>query len=345
MATRWEGFMAGANLGHWISQYENHGNKEHWDNYIIASDFAQMRSWGMDHVRLPVDYPMFERDDAPGQYLEEGLHYIDWALEQCRRNGLNLVLDLHKTPGFFFFDNKEAGKNDLFNSPAKQERFLNIWRMFAKRYAGEGDNLAFELLNELVCEDSLPWNALWPKAVAAIREISPKRKIVVGSNRWNSVDELKNLTLTDDPNVVYNFHCYAPIVFTHQRAPWESWLMEYQTSVVYPVPVEEHRVFLEKHNPTFLGKYKVIDRAAMADILRPAAEFIAAHQRPLYCGEYGVIANADLGSTVRWLDDITSIFNELGIGHAVWSYRGFAKVTDANRRPVCPGVIAAISRH
>nr|ACA61165.1 cellulase [uncultured microorganism] len=344
MAMRWEGFMAGANLGHWISQYEGRG-KEHFDNYIIASDFDQMRSWGLDHVRLPVDYPLFERDDAPGQYLEEGLHYIDWALEQCRRNGLNLVLDLHKTPGFFFFDNKEAGKNDLFNSPAKQERFLNIWRMFAKRYAGEGDNLAFELLNELVCEDSAPWNALWPKAVAAIREISPKRKIVVGSNRWNSVDELKNLTLTDDPNVIYNFHCYAPIVFTHQRAGWEDWLVSYQTSVVYPVPVEEHRVFLEKHNPTFLEKYKVIDRAAMADILRPAAEFIAAHQRPLYCGEYGVIANADLGSTVRWLDDITSIFNELGIGHAVWSYRGFAKVTDANRRPVCPGVIAAISRH
>ena len=69
--------------------------------------------------------------------------------------------------------------------------------MFTNRYKHHGDNLVFELLNELVLEDSEPWNKLWPKAVELIHSISPKRKIIVGSNRWNSVDELKNLTFGD----------------------------------------------------------------------------------------------------------------------------------------------------
>ena len=52
---RLDGYMTGCNLGHWISQYGRKG-AEHWDTYITEPDFARMADWGVDHIRLPVDY-------------------------------------------------------------------------------------------------------------------------------------------------------------------------------------------------------------------------------------------------------------------------------------------------
>ena len=184
-----EGYMAGANLGHWISQYGGKG-REHWNGYITEPDFSRMAGWGLDHVRLPIDYFLFENDNRPGEYDEERLKYIDFALSMCGRYGLNLILDLHHAPGFFFGD---GANNSLFTDPAMQERFIDIWRMFARRYDNVGDRLIFELMNELVWENSDPWNALWPRTAEAIHEISPKRRIIVGGNRYNSASERKNL--------------------------------------------------------------------------------------------------------------------------------------------------------
>lgn len=42
---------------------------------------------------------------------------------------------------------------------------------------------------------------------------------------------------------------------------------------------------------------------------------------PLYCGEYGVIDQAPLEDTLRWLTDINTVFMEYKIGRALWSYR------------------------
>jgi hypothetical protein len=42
---------------------------------------------------------------------------------------------------------------------------------------------------------------------------------------------------------------------------------------------------------------------------------------PLYCGEFGVIDQAPVGDTLRWLTDTVSIFRKYGIGHALWTYK------------------------
>ena len=60
-----DGFSSGINLGGWLSQYGDKSH-EHFGNFITERDIAQIASWGLDHVRLPVDYPVIESDDAPG---------------------------------------------------------------------------------------------------------------------------------------------------------------------------------------------------------------------------------------------------------------------------------------
>ena len=75
-----------------------------------------------------------------------------------------------------------------------------------------------------------------------------------------------------------------------------------------------------------------------------AFNYIEKTGKPLYLGEYGVIANADMDSAVRWLNDVADICISHGIGRAVWSYRGFARVTDENNEVADERIIRAIAK-
>lgn len=151
-----EKYQAGVNLGGWISQYQTFDHA-HFKSFIVESDIAQIASWGMDHIRLPIDYPVLEEDDNPCVYLEEGFAYIDNCLTWCKKYGLNLILDLHKAAGYSF---TTLNENSLFEDAKMQDRFIGLWEAFAKRYASERDNLILELLNEIVEPTSDRWNRL-----------------------------------------------------------------------------------------------------------------------------------------------------------------------------------------
>jgi endoglucanase len=222
-------YRKGVNVGGWLSQYQSFSNK-HFDTFISKEDVERIASWGFDHIRLPVDYPLLEDDAAPFIYKEEGFRYIDRFLSWCSEYGLNVVLDLHKAPGYGFFEND----NTLFEDERMQERLIGIWKAIADRYSHEGENLLFELLNEVVEDDSSRWNALYPRLVQGVRESDSARWIIVGGNRYNAVGELRNLSLIEDGRIVYNFHFYEPYLFTHQRMQWVDVLRDYDKALYFP---------------------------------------------------------------------------------------------------------------
>ncbi len=314
-------FQVGVNLGGWLSQYPAFESR-HFDTFITQSDIQQIASWGMDHVRLPVDYPVLEADEQPFVYRAEGLAYVDACLNWCRASGLNVVLDLHKAPGFSF---DSAASALLFNDPVKQDRFIALWEMLARRYRGIGQTLTFELLNEIVLPTSEPWNRLARRALAAIRAIDPERWIVVGGNQFNMAAQLANLDLPDDPHLLYTFHLYEPLMFTHQKAPWVPVAFEYNQTVEYPGECPGLLEFLATRQepnpyPGFMMEPRV-DRDALSRAVQPAIDFMTRTGHPLYCGEYGVIDRAPIESSLRWHRDAVGILREHGIGRAVWSYK------------------------
>lgn len=312
--------MTGINLGGWISQYPSL-DQEHFKSFITAPDIDRIAGWGFDHVRLPVDYPVIEDDANPGVLKEDGMAYIESCLGWCAKHKLPVILDLHKAPGFAF---DEHGKADLFNSASLQERFINLWKMIARRYTGKlEDELAFELLNEITLPDSAPWNALVKKTVAAIREIDPARLIVIGGNYYNAASELKNLDLLPDENILYTFHYYLPLSVTHQKAPWIQVMVDYNRTVNYP---GEKAVGLEKIvNSTthmFGDELNVVfDKEYLRRLLLPAVEFARKIGQPVYCGEFGVYEVAPMATRLNWTRDMVELFKEYNLGHALWSYK------------------------
>ncbi|MBN1319160.1 MAG: glycoside hydrolase family 5 protein [Anaerolineales bacterium] len=312
----------GVNLGGWLSQYPEL-SQEHFNAFIQAHDIRRIADWGFDHVRLPVDYPVVEDDRNPGAYRESGLDAIEYCLEWCRENDLNVILDLHKAPGFAF---DALDESTLFESESVQKRFINLWRALADRFQGRyGDLLAFELLNEIMLPDRKPWNTLAGQVVDMIRAIDRQRLIVIGSNCYNAANELKNLAIPDDPNVLFTFHCYEPFTVTHQKAYWVKALVEYDRHVEYPGQADGLGIFLQEH-PDYqfqLDKEvgKRFDKAYLQAALQPAVDFNNSTGQAAYCGEFGVYEIASIATRLSWTRDLVSLLNENGIGRAYWTYK------------------------
>ena len=279
-----DGYQAGINLGSWISQYSR--QTPEFDTRVTAKDVDQIASWGMDHVRLPVDYDFFEDPAKPGEYREERLEYIDRTIGWAKKAGLNLILDLHAAPGYKF---QNVGKNELFSNPAMQGRFLDIWSTFARRYRGEGEAVLFELLNEVVEATPEQWNSLAAEAVEQIRAIDPNRWVVIGGRNYNSVGALKDIRILEDPRIVYTFHFYEPILFTHQNAGWNKISMDYKKfrggvyRIDYPGEMPDLAGFIAAY-PQYKGQGanagRRMDAAWLREALRPAVEFLKANANP-----------------------------------------------------------------
>ena len=290
-----KGFMKGVNLGGWMSQCDY--SEERLNSFITEPDFAVIASWGLDHVRIPVDYNVLEDDQ--GGYRAEGFDRIENAISLSRKHGLNVVLDLHKTAGFSF-DSGEK-EDGFFENEAYQERFYRLWEKLAERFGGDPEHVAFELLNEVTDKAFIDrWNVISNRCIARIRAIAPNTLILVGSYWNNSAEAVQDLAEPYDDKVVYNFHCYEPIRFTHQGAPW------------VPVLPQDARPRFDELNVT-AEYFETRFASALAKAKQHGAE--------VYCGEYGVIDRATPEDTVKWYKTINRVFEKHGIARAAWSYK------------------------
>ena len=289
------GFYRGVNLGGWMSQCDY--SQERLDHFIEEKDFAQIAAWGLDHVRLPVDFNVLE--DGKGGYIDAGFDRINKATAWARKYGLNLVIDLHKTAGFSF-DAGEA-ETGFFESEAYQERFYRLWEQIAARCGGDPRHVAFELLNEVTEESYITaWNRIAAQCIRRIRRICPDHFILVGSYHNNSAHAVPALDKPAYSKVIYNFHCYEPVEFTHQGAYW-----------VPKLDQEKRMTFAEANMPA-----DYFERA-----FAPAIEAAGKYGTELYCGEYGVIDRCAPEEAVKWFRMIHAAFEKYGISRAVWSYR------------------------
>jgi hypothetical protein len=288
------GFYRGVDLGGWFSQCDY--SEDRLNNFITEKDFAIIAGWGLDHVRIPVDYNVMETED--GEWKADGFRRIEKALKCAEKNGLKVVLDLHKTAGFSF----DAGEKQegFFDSEALQNRFYRLWEEMAGSFA-DAKNVALELLNEVTDEGYITaWNRISAECIRRIRKITPDSLILIGSYHNNAPYAVKDLDAPADSRVIYNFHCYDPLPFTHQGAYW------------VPQLDRDARVSFEEAG---------VDSDFFERAFASAIEIAAQRNTALYCGEYGVIDIASPEDTVKWYKVIHDTFEKHEISRSAWSYR------------------------
>lgn len=319
-----EGFQKGINLGGWISQFAEYDH-EHFKNFITRNDIEYIASLGFDHVRVPVDYNVLE--DEEGSILESGFAYLENCLAWCMEFGLHMLIDLHECYGYSFDPLKSMDREKFFYDEELQARFLKLWTEIAERFKDYPETVAFEPLNEVVLfEVADAWNAVVRKYIETVRKIAPKHYIVIGGVVYNNVMTVKLLDPPYDDHIVYNFHCYEPLIFTHQGAYWVD-NMPSDFRISYPMDVKDYikageKIFTKKMTETLYQEgLKEMGPEYFEICFREAVAAAKKYDVPLYCGEYGVIDLADNRSKINWLRDIHEAFRKFGVGHALWNYK------------------------
>ena len=315
------GFKRGINLGGWLSQCLDHYNEEHYSSFIVEDDIKEIAGWGLDHVRLPIDYNVIQNED--GSFIESGFLHVDDAVKWSEKYGLNIILDIHKAKGYVFDDENYCS---FFTDESEQNDFIALWKEIARRYGGR-DNIVFELLNEVTSEEfAKPWNAIAARTIPEIRAIAPTTRIIIGGIFNNSIYGLSLLDAPYDENIVFTFHCYSPLVFTHQKAGWVPKLPS-DFACKFPIPLKEMRDYSFKYFDTeYEEEFEGLDEGLMDDsyfkkMFGSAIATAEKYNVPLYCGEYGVIDQADPESTVAWYEMIHKAMEECNISRAAWTYK------------------------
>jgi hypothetical protein len=93
----------------------------------------------------------------------------------------------------------------------------------------------------------------------------------------------------------------------------------------YPEPLDVLRKKSEEFSKNHMGA--VFNECLEGDgdffdkLFKAAVDTAKEKNVPLYCGEYGVIDQAPVPDTLRWLQDIHAAFERFGIGRALWNYK------------------------
>ena len=308
----------GTNISHWLSQSDRRGgNRRTW---FTRDDVGFLAGLGFDHLRLPIDEEQMW--DPAGKPETEAFGLLNQALDWCEEYHLSAIVDLHILRSHHF----NAKEKPLWTKPEAQERFYQCWRelsgVLRKRPL---DKVAYELMNEPVADDPEHWNKLVAKTVGVIRADEPARVIVIGSNRWQSVDTFDRLRIPEnDRNLLLSFHFYEPFLLTHHQAGWTS-IGKYKGPVHYPgrTVADADLADLPAELKREIGRQSSVwDRQRLEDRLAKPLALAARTELPLYCGEWGCIVSAPREARLNWYRDMVSVLVEKGIGWSTWDYKG-----------------------
>ena len=323
------------------------GDFEHFDTYITRRDIQNIRSMGMDHIRIPFDQVVIEELASPGSYREKTLRHLDDAICWSMGEGLDVVINLHRALGCYM----EFGDGAmLLHDEALQARLVRLWEMLEDRY--HSLDIAFELVNEIYSDEPEPWNDLVEHCVKALRAKNPTRRIIVGPVCWNNPERLPQLRVLDDDYVGYTFHFYGPHTFTHQRTTGIVAQYAYNREIPYPGDSSYYKDFavFSGGDPSEYDEWPVVGRAYVEHCLRYAAEFKGVHpDKFLWLGEFGTIRHARLQWRESWMRDVIRFAIQHDIPYSVWNYLStpydcnkFSLVTDDERRIVSPEMLRII---
>lgn len=319
----------GTNISHWLSQSQARGEIRR--QRFRHTDVAQLRDWGFDHLRLPIDEEQMWTPD--GQRDHEAFDLLGEALDWCLEAGLNAIVDLHLLRSHHFLD----ANPPLFTQPKEAAKFAHLWcDLSAFLHERPLNRVAYELMNEAVARDDEDWNRVAAYPYRALREIEPTRTIVLGSNRWNQCATFDHLHVPDDSHLILTFHYYHPLLVTHYKAPWAKNVCEYTGPIQYPGPAisaEEWAKVSPELQTRIAQENKPYDAQQMEQDLAKPLAVSKKTGLPLYCGEFGVLATAPDDIRVRWYRDLLSVFQRHDIAWANWDYRGGFGLIDKDAHP------------
>ncbi len=308
----------GVNINHWLSQ--SHKRGIYRDTVFTEKDIVYIKSMGFDHIRLPFDEEQLW--DDTGKKNDTAFTLLHNAIGWCQANHLRVIADLHILRSFHF----NRKDNKLWDDIREQDKFVNLWvQLSAEMKKYPVWLIGYELMNEPVTDNPDNWNHLVSRTIDTLRKLEPLRKIIIGSNMWQSTTTFKDLRVPEnDSNLILSFHFYEPFLLTHHQASW-TYIRHFKGPVVYPGKIIPEPIFaalpdstkdvIKQHNTLF-------NRDTLESLVRLAINRANELNLPVFCGEWGCRQIIDHPTRMQWYRDMIWIFNKYRIPWDIWGYYG-----------------------
>ncbi|KAF9771352.1 hypothetical protein IL306_011011 [Fusarium sp. DS 682] len=131
--------------------------KKHWETWITEDDIKQIASLGLNAVRIPVGYWMYEDIIQKGEYWPRGgIWHLDRIVGWCKKHGIYAIIGFHSAPGISSPNEQFTGHsipNPGFYTAENYERAFKFLEWMTKRIHTNGNYTTvgmLEVLNEPV---------------------------------------------------------------------------------------------------------------------------------------------------------------------------------------------------
>ncbi len=280
--------------GAFTDAYGEENSKVFWEEfyncYLNEKDFEFFKKIGINSIRLSFNYRLFESDQNPYSYNENGFKQIDRILNLCERYEIYAILDLHSAPGGQnpdWHSDNAIGECLFWEYADFRTRTIALWEHIAERYKNNPWIAAYDLINEpcLYDLDGKTVNNFYKKIIKKIRKIDNNHIIFIEGDFYardfTCFDEI------DDPNIAYSFHYYA--FFNLNKF----------------------------HSGDILKKVEIdlFENISLDYLLKEL-------KRPIWCGETGILLNSpDKVLEEKVLKNTIEIFEKYNISWSVWDYK------------------------
>jgi endoglucanase len=263
-------------------------------SYFTEPDAEYINSLGLNLVRIPINYHLFEDDMNPGVIKEGAFEHLDRVIDLCAKHQIYTIIDMHALPGFqnqHWHSDNPTHKALFWKHKDFQDRALHLWEVIAERYSGQPWVAGYDLINEPTDVTRKKVFPFYKRLHDAIRKIDQKHILFLEGNNYST--EFDIFTEIWD-NVVYTNHDYATPGFIQGGD--------------YPGLTN--------------GKY--INRDTLErDFLR-RSEFMFSHKVPLWVGEFGpVYKGIPEKDEMRYqvLKDQLAYYDKYKVSWCIWLYK------------------------
>ena len=239
---------------------------------VGEADYAEVGSWGANHVRLGLSYGWYDQSRAT--FFRVLDQHISWA----RRHRLWLIPVLYVLPGNCY--EGYAKRCPLWGSAGEKRQLVDFWREVARRYANERTVAGYDLLNEPFPPNDAAWYDLAQRVRDAVTSVDRNHFVVVEPTASNVFSHALR-----GRNVVYAGHFYTPLSLTTSYP-----------GCSYPGQCDGTR-----------WDKRAIEKGIRAGDLVDY-RFSVAHDVPLLVDEVGTQKNPGY---LRWASDVEGVFDEL----------------------------------
>jgi len=265
-----------------------------YQNYFTAKDAQYIASLGLNLVRIPVNYRLFEDDMNPRVIKQEAFKHLDRVIKLCAEQHIYTIIDLHAAPGYqnqHWHSDNPTHLAFLWKHKDFQDRTVVLWEAIAEHYRDQPWVAGYDLINEPADPTGKVVVPFFHRLMEAVRKVDPDHILFIEGNTY-----ARDFTGFDPTwkNVVYTNHDYAgPGFLSSGPYPGETGGRYYDSKVV---------------EADFLAK----------------SRFMLDNGLPIWVGEFGPVYTGDAQMDemhYRLLKDQLAIYDEHGASWCIWLYR------------------------